>query len=61
MSCIIEMFRPCEYVLLLVMVFCGSKITQKGPFTSQMGVMGCQNCNGGYECNGYTAGSSEIL
>ena len=47
MSCINEMFRPCEYVLLLVMVFCGSKIAQKGPFTSQMGVMGCQNCNGG--------------
>lgn len=46
MSCISEMIRPCEYVLLLVMVFCGSKITQQGPFTSQMGVMGCQNCSG---------------
>lgn len=46
MSCINEVFRPHEYVLL-VMVFCGSKITQKGTFTSQMSVMGCQNCNGG--------------
>ena len=46
MSSISEMLRPCEYVRLLVMVFCGSKITQQGPFTSQMGVIGCQNCNG---------------
>ena len=38
MSCISEMLRPCEYVRLSVMVFCGSKITQPGPFTSQMGV-----------------------
>ena len=38
MRCISDMLRPCEYVRLLVMVFCGSKITQQGPFTSQMGV-----------------------
>lgn len=42
MSCISEMFRPCEYVLLLVMVFCGSKITQQGPLVAAKNVMGIQ-------------------
>lgn len=40
MSCISEMFRPCEYVLLLVMVFLWKQDHPKGTFYQSNG------CNG---------------